>query len=137
MPSSRAYAPVLAKHGISIEKFMQFVGDLNVVVSSSPRIQIIDLAGGIVGLIPIAHAYIISSGISTVAKLGDVAVMKIRGSISMRKANSDLINPRGLNRAEASLSTSMSESAHLRPTERVLASVQRYVEPLTFNVPPQ
>lgn len=151
MPFTRAYAPILAEHGVSMEEFVEFVDNLNVVSASSPPLQVLDLAGGIVGFVPLQTAQLVGIGIQAIAKLGNVAVMKTRGSKFMKKANSDFFNPRGLKvelatsdavkarvglNPSASLTAPIGQSGGLSSVERKMAGLSGFVEPLTFNVPP-
>lgn len=151
MPFTRAYAPILAEHGVTMEEFVEFIDNLNVVSSSSPPLQVLDLAGGIAGFVPIHYAQFISMGIQAVAKIGNAAVMRTRGTVFMKKVNAEYFNPRGLRvelatgealkarvgiNPSASLAAPISESDDLCEIDRTLAGVQGYVAPLTFNVPP-
>lgn len=149
LPWVRAYATVLAQHGVSVDEFVEFIDSLNVVASSSPPLQVLGMAGGIVGFIPFAHAQLVGMGIQAVAKIGSKALMSTRGSSFVKKANTDFFNPRRLNmslvrgdalRAKLGLGFDTPLSAHdtrnLSSAERKLAAFKGYVEPLTFSVPP-
>jgi hypothetical protein len=146
MPYARAYAPILAEHGVNLEEFVEFIDNLNIVSSSSSPLQILDLAGGVIDMVPISHAQLIRLGIQTVAKVGNVAVMKTRGSMFLKKANSDFFDPRGLKvelatgeamRAKlgldpnAPLAAPISESGQLTAIERKLLGWRAISSPAT------
>ena len=48
-PFSRAWAPILATHGVKPQEFLQFIDHLNVCKAASPPLQLLNLAGTIVG----------------------------------------------------------------------------------------
>lgn len=49
MPYSRAWAPALLDHGISMEEFVEFIDNLNIVSTGSPPLKVIDAVGGMLG----------------------------------------------------------------------------------------
>lgn len=48
-PFSRAWSPILSDHGVRREDFLQFMDHLNVCKAASPPLQLLSLAGTIVG----------------------------------------------------------------------------------------
>lgn len=48
-PFSRAWSPILSDHGVRREDFLQFLDHLNVSKAASPPLQLLNLAGTIVG----------------------------------------------------------------------------------------
>lgn len=150
-PFARCYSDKLQEHGISAGDFVKFIDNLNVVSAGSPPLQIVDLAGGVVGMIPFHHAQLVSLGIQSVAKIGKAAVSKTRGCMFLSKANEEFFNPRGL-KAElvtsdalkfklkmdlcAPLRVTSERIDHLGMLERRAAALQGFAAPLTFDVPP-
>ncbi|KAK5118720.1 hypothetical protein LTR85_007926 [Meristemomyces frigidus] len=148
MPFTRAYAPALAEHGVSMDEFVSFVDNLNVMLASSPPLQVLDLAGGIVGFVPLQTAQLVGLGI---AASGNVAVMMTRGSQFMKRVNSNFFDRRGL-KVELAASEAVKAGAGVRPGAPLaapveqsegssgvgpkMATLQDFVEPLTFVVPP-
>ncbi|KAF2162453.1 hypothetical protein M409DRAFT_37413 [Zasmidium cellare ATCC 36951] len=150
-PYARAYSHELKEHGVSMEDFVKFIDNLNVVSAGSPPLQIVDLAGGVVGMIPFAHAQLISFGIQTVAKVGVAAVSKTRGSMFLSKSNTAFFNPRGLKvelvttealryklriPPDASAPADDIHSNDMGLIERRMAMLKGYAAPVTFDVPP-
>ena len=48
-PFARAYSPFLASHSVYKNEFLQFIDHLNVCKTASPPLQLLNLAGTIVG----------------------------------------------------------------------------------------
>ncbi|KAK4494656.1 hypothetical protein PRZ48_014012 [Zasmidium cellare] len=151
LPFARGYSHELEEHGVSMKDFVKFIDNLNVVSAGSPPLQIMDLAGRVVGMVPFAHSQLISLGIQSVAKIGRAAVSKTRGTMFLSKANTDFFNPRGLkvelvttealqyklrvppNNKYAVASAAPSDSGIF---ERRVAMLKGYAAPVTFDVPP-
>ena len=95
-PFLRAYPPVLEEYGLSREVFLRFIDDFNRVTVSSPPVQILGLAGSVVGLVPLATAQIVGGSVEAAARLSTVAISKGRGELCIRKANEELFGPHGL-----------------------------------------
>lgn len=51
MPFARAYAPGLAGLGISQDVFIDFIDGLNTAMIASPPLQVVDLAGFVIGFV--------------------------------------------------------------------------------------
>lgn len=150
-PFARCYGNELQEVGVSMEEFVKFIDNLNVVSAGSPPLQIVDLAGGVVGMIPFHHAQLVSLGIQSVAKVGKAAVSKTRGSMFLSKANEDFFNPRGLKielvtsdalkfklkmDLGSPLTATSEGTSHLGMLERRAAALQGFAAPLVFDVPP-
>lgn len=150
-PFARGYSQDLHEPGITMQDFVEFIDNFNVVSAGSPPLQIIDMAGGVVGLIPIHHAQIISGAIQAVGKIGKAAVSKTRGTLFIQKANKDFFNPRGLKvelvtsealKARSGMDPDMQlaapfeHSADLSVHQRRMAALDGYTAPVTFDVPP-
>lgn len=134
-----------------MEQFVEFIDNLNVVSTGSPPLQILDLAGGVVSMVPHHIPQLVGSAISLSAKLGTAGVSKGRSTIFLKKANSDFFAPRGLKvevatakalkaklglDPEANLVSALGESEGLNVQQRRLRALEGYISPLTFDVPP-
>jgi hypothetical protein len=148
----RAWAPILEYHDITVRDFVAFIDNLNVVSTASPPLQILDLAGGFVGMVPHHWAQLAGLALQGTAKLGTAMVSKGRTEMYMREVNERMFKPRGL---KASLASTEAMRAVLRipvdrPTlapltaqtmtlsmvERALMEVGPYNAVLDLNVPP-
>ncbi|KAI9846930.1 MAG: hypothetical protein M1838_001093 [Thelocarpon superellum] len=151
-PYIRAWAPELESHGISEKEFVEFVDNLNVVTTSNPPLQVLDLVGGVIGFVPYHWAMIAGIAIQATAKLGKAAVSKGRTEMYMTKVNTAFFAPRRL-QARIASGDAMAAALHLPPSmpllapltqqnihmtsqERVIAAVQPYMSFVTLNVPP-
>lgn len=92
----RAYPPSLAAFSITEAEFLQFVDTLNQVCKTSPPLQVLSIAGQIVGLVPIATAQIVGTAVNIAADVGAGAVTYGRSEMELKKANKELFGPRGL-----------------------------------------
>ncbi|ETI23877.1 hypothetical protein G647_05684 [Cladophialophora carrionii CBS 160.54] len=95
-PFLRAYPPCLASFGISAETFLSFLDTLNRVAVKSPPLQVLGLAGNIVGFVPSAAAQIAGGVINLTAEVAAGVIQHGRTEIELRRANADLFAPRGL-----------------------------------------
>ena len=96
-PFIRAYAPILIDYNLPRESFFTFLDQLNKVMSSSPPLQVLDAAGGILQAVPILFPlHWIGSTVSGLANLGSHGVSKSRTDSCIRQANQDIFGPRGL-----------------------------------------
>lgn len=133
-----------------MEEFVEFIDNLNIVSASSPPIQVLDAAAGIVGLVPIATAQIVGGSIQAAAKIGNAVLSKTRGAMFVKKVNSDFFAPRGLKmelvtadalkmklgmRPDMPLAHPLEQSMDMTLHERRMVALQDFVSPVTFNVP--
>lgn len=95
----RAYPPDLTTYGINRADFLGFLDDLNRCAVASPPVQVLGLAGDLVGLVPLQTAQIVGNSVSLVASAATYGVSKGRADACLRAANASLFAPRGL-RAE-------------------------------------
>lgn len=56
----RAWAPELARHDVKEEEWLQFVDHLNICKTGSPPLQVLNLAGTVVGFVCAATCYLLS-----------------------------------------------------------------------------
>ena len=152
IPFARAYAPALMSHGISASTFVTFIDNLNVVATGSPPLQILDMAGGLVGMVPVHWFGLAGNLTQLVAKVGKAAVSKGRTEAYMKRTNSELFAPRGLqvriastaamaevlrvNVEELAIPPLTLETKDISIMDRRLHALQGYISPLTFEVPP-
>lgn len=93
----RAYPPILMECNLPQESFFAFLDQLNKVISSSPPLQVLDAAGGILQSVPILFPlHWLGSTVSGLANLGSQGVSKSRTDSYIRQANQDTFGPRGL-----------------------------------------
>ena len=134
-----------------MEEFVEFIDNLNVILTASPLLQGLDLAGGIVGMVPHHIPMMVGNAISLSAKVSTGAVSKGRVAMFLKKANSDFFGPRGLkvglatsNALKAKLSmdpdaelvSALEDSIGMDVQQRRMRALERYISPLTFDVPP-
>lgn len=148
VPFARVYSSYLESIGISVSEFMDFIDDLNVAATASPPLQVLNLAGGIIGNVPHHWAVVAGNIMSTSAQLGTAAVSKGRTELYIRSMNEKLFNPRGLKVALASTEAMMvrcqippdtpllaGADTDRKFEERLLSVVSPYTAPITFTVP--
>lgn len=148
----RAWAPVLQYHDIKVRDFVAFIDNLNVVSTASPPLQILDLAGGFMGMVPHHWAIVAGHAMQGTAKLGSAAVSMGRTELYMREMNATVFMPRGLKASLVStnamravlripvdrpiLAPLTAETMALSTVERVVIAVGPYNAVLDLNVPP-
>lgn len=95
-PFLRAYAPALNEFGITQDIFLDFLDHLNRVAVASPPMQVLGLAGNIVGMVPLHTAQIVGGAVNAAATLTTITMSKGRVEMLLRQANQDVFGPRGL-----------------------------------------
>ncbi|KAL5329580.1 hypothetical protein ACEPPN_003094 [Leptodophora sp. 'Broadleaf-Isolate-01'] len=93
---NRAWAPDLVPKGIQQADFLAFIDNLNVVATKNPPLQIVDLAGGIISMVPHHWFAIAGMAVQATAKLGTAVVSKGRTELYLREVNKKMFEPRGL-----------------------------------------
>ncbi|PVH85152.1 hypothetical protein DL98DRAFT_359312, partial [Cadophora sp. DSE1049] len=150
-PFLRAYAPTLQFKNISKTDFIAFIDNLNVVATSNPPLQVLDLAGGLLGMIPYHWAQLAGGIVQATAKVSVAAVSKGRTELYMREANKQLFNPRGLKASIASsaatreilrvppgvpqLSPLSEDTFYMSTAERAFHVVASYAASLDLDIP--
>ncbi|KAK1635580.1 hypothetical protein BDP81DRAFT_322000, partial [Colletotrichum phormii] len=142
LPFMRAYSQGLRAHEIYEEDFVAFLDNLTVAQGPPAPLTMLNTAGSIVGLVP-NHWAQLAGGIANVtAGLGTAATRIIRTKVFLDKANRDYFEPRGL---KASICKSKSLAAKLGCGEQLpelslqdrrMRTLEPYIAPLTFEVPP-
>lgn len=150
-PFARAYSSALQSKGIGMQEFIEFIDNLNLVSTGSPPLQVLDLAGGVVGMVPHHIPQLVGNALSLTAKIGTAAVSKGRSNIFVNEANKHFFAPRSLKmevvgsqvlkerlglRADADLVAALDGSTHLSVQDRRILALEPYTSPLTFDVPP-
>ena len=95
-PFLRAYPPSLHTYSILRETFLSFLDALNRVAVKSPPLQVLGLAGNIVGFVPSAAALIAGAAINVTAGVATGVIQHGRTEIELKRANAELFGPMGL-----------------------------------------
>ncbi|KAK7048548.1 hypothetical protein R3P38DRAFT_2505441 [Favolaschia claudopus] len=96
-PFARGYSPVLQNSvGISQEQLLSFVDGLNLAMTASPPLRVVNLVGNVIGFIPIHWAMIASVVIQTAAQTSMHVLSKTLTDRYLRAANQRLFKPKGL-----------------------------------------
>ncbi|KAL7917889.1 hypothetical protein ACQKWADRAFT_331497 [Trichoderma austrokoningii] len=96
MPFMRLNSPALQEHGISETDFIEFIDTLNIVSAASPPFKVLDLAGGIIGMVPHHWAQLTSNLLKLTAMGGTAIVSKSRTDAFLQEANQRIFGPKGL-----------------------------------------
>lgn len=86
----------MANFSITRDLFLQFLDHLNRTAVASPPVQVLGLAGNIVGMVPLQTAQIVGGVVNVAATLTTVAMSKGRVEALLRQANNEVFGPRGL-----------------------------------------
>jgi hypothetical protein len=96
LPFIRAYAPTLESHQIDENVFVAFIDNLCVAQSPSPPLQLLNITGNGIGMIPHHWAMAAGAGIQVAAGVGMSKVRAARTKAFLEKSNEQFFNPRGL-----------------------------------------
>ncbi|KAL3419044.1 hypothetical protein PVAG01_09265 [Phlyctema vagabunda] len=148
---ARCWAPALAPYNIPASDFVEFIDNLNVVATANPPLQVLDLIGGVLGMVPHHIFQLAGGGVQALAKLGTVAVSKSRTDLYMQKVNKEFFVPRGLRAtitsrdamamslrlpgSAAKLAPLTADNMHYSMVERRLEGLRPYISELRFDVP--
>ncbi|KAL5527873.1 hypothetical protein ACEPAG_6674 [Sanghuangporus baumii] len=92
----RAYSPELQASGVQMNDWLHFVDGLNIAMSASPPLRVVELAGMVIGFVPHHWAMIASAGIQVAAGTGIQVLAKTLTDRYLRRANAEYFAPRGL-----------------------------------------
>ncbi|KAF9067969.1 hypothetical protein BDP27DRAFT_1328068 [Rhodocollybia butyracea] len=92
----RGYPDALEIVGISQGVFLNFIDGLNMAISASPPLRVVDFAGKIIGLVPYHWAMIAGMVINISAGVAIHVLSKTLTDRYLRAANLKLFKPRGL-----------------------------------------
>lgn len=95
-PFLRAYPVELESYGIDAPTFLAFIDELNRLMVASPPVQVLGLAGDIVGLVPLATAQIVGGVISAAATATTYGMSKGLSEKFIRDSNKNTFAPHGL-----------------------------------------
>lgn len=95
-PFLRAYPPALQRYGISRDSFIQFIDRLNRATVASPPVQVLGLAGNIVGFVPLQTAQIVGGAVNLAATVSTIVISKGRTEMLLKEANNTLFQAAGL-----------------------------------------
>lgn len=95
-PFQRLYAPELEGYNLSEQDFMDFIDTLNIVSAASPPFKILDIAGGVIGLVPYHWAQLASQIMKLTVMGGTAVVSKSRTDSFLNEANKQVFGPKGL-----------------------------------------
>jgi hypothetical protein len=150
-PFTRAYSPALANANISLSTFLTFLDTLNICLAQTPPLQILDLAGGMVGIIPHHIPALIGGSLQATAKIANAVTSKTRVANLMKTANEELFGPEGL-KVEILTTEKLKQKLGIDETkpllydlesadiemsvrDRRLQALEPHVAPLVFDVP--
>ncbi|KAK0476689.1 hypothetical protein IW261DRAFT_1489605 [Armillaria novae-zelandiae] len=96
-PFSRGYNDVLSETvDIPQAELLAFIDGLNLAMTASPPLRVVDTAGMIIGLIPYHWTIIASAAMQTAAQTGMRVLSKTLTDRYLRAANQRMFKPRGL-----------------------------------------
>ncbi|KAJ7758163.1 hypothetical protein DFH07DRAFT_958508 [Mycena maculata] len=96
-PFARGYNPALESFvGVSQEQLLSFIDGLNLAMTSSPPLRVVNFAGMAIGFVPYHWAIIAGTVIQTAAQTGMHVLSKTLTDRYLRAANLRLFKPRGL-----------------------------------------
>ncbi|KAG9524611.1 hypothetical protein KCV07_g1766, partial [Aureobasidium melanogenum] len=95
-PFTLAYSPTLLLHDIALNTFLSFLSTLNVCLANTPPLQVLDLAGGFVGMVPHHIPALIGGSLQATAKIAGAVTSKTRVAKLLKSANEEIFGPRGL-----------------------------------------
>ncbi|CAD0100337.1 unnamed protein product [Aureobasidium mustum] len=150
-PFTRAYSPVLSTHNISLSTFLSFLDTLNICLANTPPLQILDLAGGFVGMVPHHIPALIGTSLQATAKVAGAITSKTRVAKLLNSSNAEVFAPQGL-RVELVDTETLKQKLGIeggRPLlggldergsdmsvrDRRLHALDAYIAPLEFDVP--
>ncbi|KEQ74853.1 hypothetical protein M436DRAFT_22010, partial [Aureobasidium namibiae CBS 147.97] len=152
-PFTRAYSPALSNTDISLSTFLTFLDTLNVCFAQTPPLQVLDLAGGIVGMVPHHIPALVGSSLQATAKIANAVTSKTRVAGLLKTANEEIFAPQGLKveildteklkqrlgiDANKPLLNDLEEKdMQVSVRDRRLQALSPHIAPLVFDVPVQ
>ncbi|KAG9906418.1 hypothetical protein KCU98_g14998, partial [Aureobasidium melanogenum] len=150
-PFTLAYSPTLLLHNISLATFLSFLSTLNVCLANTPPLQILDLAGGFVGMVPHHIPALIGGSLQATAKIAGAVTSKTRVAKLLKSANEEIFGPQGLeveivdtetlkqklgiDGSKPLLSGLDEEGMEMSVRDRRLQALEPYIAALSFNIP--
>ncbi|KAI9760606.1 MAG: hypothetical protein M4579_001575 [Chaenotheca gracillima] len=127
-PFARAYAPELGQVGISEKQFLRFIDELNDAFIANAPLQVVNLAGSALGMVPNHWVQLAGVGVSVISTIGTQVISKTRARSYLVKSNEKLFHPSGLH-VEICTTKAMTRKVEL-PTETLT------LPPLTGSTSP-
>ncbi|KAI5121178.1 hypothetical protein M0805_005979 [Coniferiporia weirii] len=93
---TRAYSPELQASGIEMDDWIKFIDGLNLAMTASPPLRVVNFVGLVLGLVPYHWSWIASFCMQTVAITGIHVLAKTLSDRLLRHANAEYFAPRGL-----------------------------------------
>ncbi|KAG9698275.1 hypothetical protein KCU95_g4997, partial [Aureobasidium melanogenum] len=150
-PFTLAYSPALSTHNISPIAFLSFLSTLNICLATTPPLQILDLAGGFVGMVPHHIPALIGGSLQATAKIAGAVTSKTRVAKCLKTANEEVFAPKGLEveildtetlkrklgieGGKPLLGDLDEQGLEISVRDRRLQALQPYVAGLEFDVP--
>jgi len=150
-PFTRAYSPALSNTNISLVDFFTFLDTLNVCFAQTPPLQVLDLAGGIVGMVPHHIPALVGSSLQATAKIANAVTSKTRVAALLKTANEEIFAPRGLkveildteklkqklgiDASKPLLNDLEDKDMQVSVRDRRLQALSPHIAPLIFDVP--
>jgi hypothetical protein len=136
---------------ISLPTFLTFLDTLNICLTQTPPLQILDLAGGIVGSIPHHIPALIGGSLQATAKIANAVTSKTRVARLLKSANEEIFGPQGLEvevltteklkqklgieGSKPLLSDLDEKDTEMSVRDRRLQALEPHIAPLDFDVP--
>ncbi|KAJ7741990.1 hypothetical protein DFH07DRAFT_50468 [Mycena maculata] len=95
-PFARGYNPALESVDIPRDELLAFIDGLNLAMTASPPLRVVNLAGMVIGFVPYHWAMIAGTAIQVGAQVGMHVLSKTLTDRYLRAANLRLFKPRGL-----------------------------------------
>ncbi|KAJ6582909.1 hypothetical protein DFH09DRAFT_911858 [Mycena vulgaris] len=95
-PFARGYNPLLESVDLPQEQLLAFIDGLNLALTASPPLRVVNLAGMAIGFVPYHWAMIAGAAIQVAAQTGMRILSKTLTDRYLRAANLRLFKPRGL-----------------------------------------
>jgi len=95
-PFARAYNPRLEASGIEQDEWLKFLDALNIAMTASPPLRVVDMAGMAIGFVPYHWAIIAGVLTQTIAQTAMHVIQKTLTDRLLKHTNSTFFEPRGL-----------------------------------------
>ncbi|KAH6670668.1 hypothetical protein B0J14DRAFT_671107 [Halenospora varia] len=92
----RSYALSLDEYNLPLSSFLAFLDNLNIVAAASPPLQVLNMAGGILGMVPHHWAQLAGAGLQAGSQVGTKVVSKTRMGRFMGSVQERMFEGRGL-----------------------------------------
>ncbi|KAH8113832.1 hypothetical protein DFH11DRAFT_1704716 [Phellopilus nigrolimitatus] len=92
----RAYSRELHASGVEMDDWLRFIDGLNIAITASPPLRVVNAAGLIIGFVPYHWAVLAGAGMQVGAQVGIKVLSKTLTDRYMRRANVEYFAPRGL-----------------------------------------